>query len=216
MLGVAPSALVRSDVCFGAAFERLRFGCRQLCRTVKRTPMLDRVNRRRCRRALEQVPALLRVCPGVGETDRVEGAQTHLTISAVESISEDPAAPSAVRCDLQPEPATVAMQAGPQAFQIHWSQLVRFALRLRVAHRQGRIERLGRAAAGVAQRPGKRFAAVAKKKPRRSGAKLTLMQLAKLARVQLTAMGKPAPVLLRSTHPAEVPPTLVAVRHQRL
>jgi hypothetical protein len=95
-----------------------------------RATVLDRVDRRRRRRAFEQLAALRRVFPCVGETDRVERAQTHLTGSAIEAVSEDPAAPSAVWRDLQPEPAAVAVQARPQSLQIQRRQLVRFPLRL--------------------------------------------------------------------------------------
>src|SRR5689334_22010655 len=61
MLGVAPTALVCADIRFGAAFEGLGPGCGQLCFIVESAAILDRIDRRCCRRTLEKLTALLRL-----------------------------------------------------------------------------------------------------------------------------------------------------------
>src|ERR1700730_8790785 len=85
MLRVPPAGLMRSDISRGACVEGHRFGCIELLLLALRPPDLDRVD------PVKTHPAALGgtfAC--VGERNRVDRSQTHLTGPAVKHEPEDP------------------------------------------------------------------------------------------------------------------------------
>src|SRR3982074_2461802 len=112
MLRVPPAGLMSRDICRRAGLEGQRLGRLDFRRSTQRPSVLDGIDGRRDWRAFEQLAALHRLLPCFRQTDCVERSQTHLASFAAEAIPENPAAPTLVRRDLQPQPTAVAVQAG--------------------------------------------------------------------------------------------------------